>query len=151
MALALGPRQGEALGLLWDAVDLDTGILRVRRPLRLQAGRGLVLVEPESRAGRRTIKRPTHSVLLSGSMGFDRQSNGCPQRTSGRTAGVRDARLHDARHTAATLLLQQGVPARVVTDILGHSQIGLTPGTFSHGVPERAQEAADRMGNALWG
>lgn len=66
-------------------------------------------------------------------------------------AGVRDARLHDARHTAATLLLQQGVPARVAMQVLGHSQIGLTLGTYSHVVPELAQEAADRMGQALWG
>jgi integrase len=41
-------------------------------------------------------------------------------------AGVRDPRLHDARHTAATLLLTQGVPARVAMQILGHSQIRLT-------------------------
>ena len=59
--------------------------------------------------------------------------------------------MHDARHTAATLLLQQGVPARVVMDILDHSQIGLTLGTYSHVVPELALEAADRRGRALWG
>jgi integrase len=68
-----------------------------------------------------------------------------------KAAGVRDARLHDARHTAATLLLQQGVPARVAMQVLGHSQITLTLGTYSHVVPELAEEAAERMGNALWG
>jgi integrase len=68
-----------------------------------------------------------------------------------RTAGVRDARLHDARHTAATLLLQQGGPARVAMQILGHSQISLTLGTYTHVVPELATEAAGRMGAALWG
>ncbi len=68
-----------------------------------------------------------------------------------RSAGVRDARLHDARHTAATLLLQQGVPARVAMQVLGHSQITLTLGTYSHVVPEMAEEAAERMGDALWG
>ncbi len=66
-------------------------------------------------------------------------------------AGVRDARLHDARHTAATLLLQQGVPARVAMQVLDHSQISLTLGTYSHVVPELADEAAERMGAALWG
>jgi site-specific recombinase XerD len=44
-------------------------------------------------------------------------------------ANVPQARLHDARHTAATLLLQQGVPARVAMEMLGHSQISLTVGT----------------------
>jgi integrase len=65
-------------------------------------------------------------------------------------AEVRDARLHDARHTAATLLLQQGVAARVAMQVLGHSQITLTLGTCSHVVPELAKDAADRMGRALW-
>ena len=66
-------------------------------------------------------------------------------------AGVRRACLHDARHTAATLLLIQGVPARVVMQILGHSQITLTLGTYSHVVPELAHDAARRMNDALWG
>ena len=68
-----------------------------------------------------------------------------------KTAGVRDARLHDARHTAATLLLQQGIPVRVVMQVLGHSQISMTT-QYQHVVPELAQEeAAERMGEALWG
>ncbi|WP_448620385.1 tyrosine-type recombinase/integrase [Geodermatophilus sp. URMC 65] len=67
-----------------------------------------------------------------------------------KAAEVRDARVHDARHTAATLLLQQGVPARVVMEVLGHSQISLTLGTYSHVVPELAEEAAQRMGDAPW-
>ena len=66
-------------------------------------------------------------------------------------AGVRDERVHDARHTAATRLLQQGVPARVAMQVLGHSPISLSFGTYSHVVPELADEAAERMGTALWG
>lgn len=66
------------------------------------------------------------------------------------SADVRTARLHDARHTAATLLLTQGVPARVVMQILGHSQITLTLGTYSHVLPELAYDAAARMADALW-
>jgi integrase len=66
-------------------------------------------------------------------------------------AGVRQARLHDARHTAATLLLQQGVPPRVAMQILDQSQISLTLGTYSHVVPELATDAAEKMGAALWG
>lgn len=200
VALALGLRQGEALGLLWDAVDLDGGTLTVRRALQRRAyrhgcggtcgkqraadcpkrsGGGLVLVEPKSRAGRRTVKLPdqlrdalrVHRVrqaeqrLAAANVWEDGgfvfcQPNGRPidARRDWRdwkemlqAAGVRDARLHDARHTAATLLLAQRVPARVVMEILGHSQISLTLGTYSHVVPELAQDAADRMGEALWG
>jgi integrase len=43
-----------------------------------------------------------------------------------------------------------GVPARVVMQILGHSQIGLTLGTYSHVVPELANDAADKMAQAYW-
>jgi len=47
-------------------------------------------------------------------------------------------------------MLVQGVPARVVMETLGHTQISLTLGTYSHVVPELREEAADRMAAALW-
>jgi site-specific recombinase XerD len=47
-------------------------------------------------------------------------------------------------------MLTMGVPARVVMDTLGHSQISLTLGTYSHVAPELAAEAADLVGEALW-
>lgn len=48
------------------------------------------------------------------------------------------------------LLQLLGIPARVAMQVLGHSQITLTLGTYSHVVPELAKEAADRMAAALW-
>ncbi len=63
---------------------------------------------------------------------------------------MRDARLHDARHTAASLLLLLKVPARVVMDILGHSSYQLTMNTYSHVAPELNSEAAQLMAGALW-
>lgn len=179
VALALGLRQGEALGLPWDALDLDAGTLTVRQALQRQPGVGLVIVPPKSRAGRRTVALPeqlrdalrAHRTaqlaerIAAGPAWQDHglvfaQVNGRPidPRADHRAwrcllaaAGVRSARLHDARHTAATLLLQQGVHARVVMEILGHSQITLTLGTYSHVVPELSVDAARRMGDALWG
>ena len=53
------------------------------------------------------------------------------------------------RHTAASLLVAQGVPPRVVMEILGHSQIALTMNTYSHVAPEVSREAADRMAETL--
>jgi len=134
--------------------------------------------EPKSPAGRRTVVLPQplvtalrrHRVaqheerLAAGSIWTDNgfvftTSRGTPidPRADHRSwqallsrSGVRPARLHDARHTAATLLLSQGVPARVAMQILGHSQISLTLGTYSHVVPELAHEAAERMAGVLW-
>ena len=65
-------------------------------------------------------------------------------------AGVRDIRLHDGRHTAATLLLSEGVHPRVVMEVLGHAQMRTTTDTYSHVMPALGRDAADRMGRALW-
>ncbi|GGR78469.1 site-specific integrase [Micromonospora fulviviridis] len=185
VALALGLRQGEALGLAWEYVDLEAQRIRVRWQLQRLAGKGLVFVEPKSDRGRRTIVLPDQ---LAEALKEHRQaqqqereyagelweSHGPPDTEPGlvfaqrngrpidprqdwgewktllRSAGVRDARLHDARHTAASLLLAQGVPARVVMELLGHSQISLTLGTYSHVAPELSRAAAEGIGRALW-
>jgi len=64
-------------------------------------------------------------------------------------AGVRDVRVHDARHTAATLLLAKGVDRRVVMDIMGWSSERML-GRYQHVVDEMRHEAAARIGEALW-
>ncbi len=196
VGLALGLRQGEALGLCWDAVDLERGTLTVRRALQRHVMRhgcagdcgrrpgrcpqrvgGLVLVEPKSRAGRRSVALPAPLVvalrthrsaqvqarLLAGSLW---QENGLvfcsptgapidPRRDWAawkqllQDAGVRDVRLHDARHTAATLLLVQGVAPRTVMDVMGWSEQRMLS-RYQHVVDELRRDAADLMGAALW-
>ncbi|MGA1996873.1 MAG: site-specific integrase, partial [Bryobacteraceae bacterium] len=64
-------------------------------------------------------------------------------------AKLRHVRIHDLRHTAATLLLVQGVHPRVVMELLGHSQIAVTMNIYSHVVPALRKEAADQMDAAL--
>jgi integrase len=66
-------------------------------------------------------------------------------------SGLPHQRFHDLRHGCATLLLAQGVSARVVMETLGHSQISLTLGTYSHVVPALQQEAARRLDEVLTG
>lgn len=202
VALALGLRQGEALGLRWIDIDFEAGTLAVRQALQRQKVRhgcgahpadavcgqparqcpkrigGSVITEPKSRAGRRTIALPKplleklkthrteqlqvrlaageywhdHGLVFVDEIGrpIDPRRDWANWKQLLRDAGLRDARLHDARHTAATLLLQQGVLPRVVMEILGHSQIGLTQNTYQHVVPEIAREAADKIAKALW-
>ncbi len=60
-------------------------------------------------------------------------------------------RFHDLRHTCASLLLAQKVPARVVMEILGHSQVTLTLNTYSHVLPTMEREAADLMDSVMSG
>jgi site-specific recombinase XerD len=65
-------------------------------------------------------------------------------------AGVRSVRVHDGRHTAATLLIEQGVHIRTVQEILGHSRITVTE-KYTHVASPMVQDAAKRLGSALWG
>lgn len=178
VALALGLRQSEALALQWKDIDLDRGTLSVRRGLHRVPGEGLVFTEPKTDRSRRTIAVPApliealrkHRVaqkgerLLAGTEWEDwdlvfTQPNGRPLDKHSdyeawikllNRAGVRHIRLHDGRHTAATLLLSAGVHPRVVMELLGHSQMRTTTDIYSHVMPALAQEAADRMAKTLW-
>ncbi|MEV5413604.1 tyrosine-type recombinase/integrase [Thermopolyspora sp. NPDC052614] len=60
------------------------------------------------------------------------------------------ARLHDARHTAGSLLVEQGVHIRVVQEILGHARVTTTQ-RYTHVASAQVQDASERMGSALWG
>jgi integrase len=60
-------------------------------------------------------------------------------------AGLPNLRFHDLRHTAATLMLQQGVHPKVVQERLGHSQISLTLDTYSHVLPSMQEDAAQKL------
>lgn len=178
VALALGLRQSEALAVQWADVDLERGTLSVRRGLHRVPGEGLVFTEPKTDRSRRTIAVPAplidalrkHRVaqneerLVAGTEWDDwdlvfTQPNGRPLDKHSdyeawirllNRAGVRHIRLHDGRHTAATLLLTAGVHPRVVMELLGHSQMRTTTDIYSHVMPALAQEAADRMAKTLW-
>ncbi|TYB37693.1 site-specific integrase [Micromonospora sp. AP08] len=178
IGIALGLRQGEVLGLRWDDIDLAAGTLRVRGQLQRDPETGgLVFVETKTARSRRTLPLPP-TVLTALLRHQQRQaaerfdadnwadpglvfatSVGTPihPRNDYRSfrkiiqrAGLRQVRLHDLRHTAASVLLAQGVPARVVMEILGHSQISVTLNIYAHVAPEIAREAASRLEGALW-
>src|SRR3954469_9513190 len=176
VALALGLRQSETLALQWKDIDLLANTLTVRRSIHRVRG-GLIYEEPKTRRSQRTLALPLPLVaalhqhktvqlgerMLAGSEWHDEdlvfaQSNGRPIDKKSdyddwtrllQTAGVRHVRLHDGRHTAATLLLTENVHPRVVMELLGHSQMRTTMDIYSHVMPALAREAADRMGAVL--
>lgn len=177
-ALAVGLRQGEALGLTWKDINFGSGTVTIRHQLQRIDGE-YQLVEPKSRSGRRQIAVPTTVLdalralkvqqleerLAAGSEWrgnpFDlvfTSRTGWPldgvnvTRTFQRrlaAAGLSRLRFHDLRHGAASLLLAEGVHPRVVMEVLGHSQISLTLGTYSHVIPQLTRNAADRMDAVL--
>ncbi|WP_211264376.1 tyrosine-type recombinase/integrase [Streptosporangium amethystogenes] len=65
-------------------------------------------------------------------------------------AGVRDVRVHDARHTAATPLIEQGVNIRVVQEVLGHTRVTTTE-RYAHVSTPLMRDAGERLASALWG
>ena len=171
VALSLGLRQGEALGLRWEDVDLERGVLRVR--VALQRIDGVPqLVEPKTPRSHRTIALPrplaahlrAHrtrqiterlacprwqdwDLVFPSSVGTPLSPQNLTKRYKAllRDAGLPAMRFHDLRHSCASLLLAQGVPARVVMETLGHSQIGLTLNTYAHVMPELQRQAAEAM------
>jgi integrase len=66
-------------------------------------------------------------------------------------AGVPVIRFHDLRHTWATLALQAGVHPKVVQEVLGHSNIAITLGTYSHAIPSMQEQAADTVAALVFG
>lgn len=220
VAMAIGLRIGEALGLRWRDVDFDAGTLGVRQALersggdsaarqslarerrellkrwattpkrsaeRREAGQHLValrarwrevrttlrFVEPKSTRSRRTIRMPqvVITALKAHRKGQleERLAAGAAWEDSGLvftspigtpldprnvsrefkamliTADVPAVRFHDLRHTAATLLLAQGVDPRTIMETLGHSQISLTLNTYSHVLPTLQADAAAKL------
>jgi integrase len=176
LLLAIGLRRGEVLGVRWGDVDLDGGVLRVRQTLQRAGGR-LQFVPPKSERSRRSVPLPLMAVsalrehrvrmarefltrgrhLADGDLVFV-TVKGTPVEPCNlnrffvallQAAKLRHIRLHDLRHTCATLLLAQGVPARVVMEMLGHSAIAVTMNTYAHVMPSLLRDAADHMDEVL--
>lgn len=174
VALSLGLRMGEILGLRWEDVDLDARTLTVRKQLQRLDGKPQ-LVDLKTRQSRRTLalpaglagalrehrKRQLEARLLAGERwrGEDwglvfTSTIGTPLDPRNLTdrykallarAGLPALRFHDLRHSCASLLIAQGIPAKIVMETLGHSQISLTLNTYAHVFPEVQRQAAEAM------
>jgi integrase len=172
--IGCGLRLGEALGMTWPDVDLKRGTVTVRQQLCEVSGK-LWLQEPKTDRARRTVDTPgfvmdalhrhQEQMKHEGHLVNDRllvfvDTEGHPLRRSNlrrrsflallSRAGLPRIRIHDLRHTAATLHLVQGTHPSVVQHMLGHARISITLDIYSHVLPRLGEEAARRM-NALLG
>ncbi len=177
LAITTGLRQGECLGLTWDCVDLDGGTVRVVRALARYDG-AYHLDEPKTERSRRTLTLPKAAVvalrahrarqneerLRMGQHWQDKwglvftTTSGAPLMGTYCTHELHsflvdhslpEVRFHDLRHSAASLLLAQGVPLRSIMEQLGHTSIGLTANLYTHLAPAMLHENANRMDAAL--
>ena len=163
LAIHTGLRRSELCGLLWSNVDLEAKTLTVIRTMVSLTGDPAHISEPKSRASRRVVSfgdetavllqerwdalEKTESVL---------QTQVCARRDSTRmlpdflskgyksiaeSCGITDVRLHDLRHTHASILLCSGVPIHVVQARMGHESIQTTVDTYGHLLPASDAEA----------
>jgi len=173
-----GLRRGELLGLTWSALDLEEGSLRVVKTI-VNVGWRIVPSEPKTQKGRRSIALDGATVAVlkehrtrqleerlawteayeDHDLVFCRE-NGTPLNPEtftltfkrlAATAELPPIRLHDLRHSYATAALAAGVPVKVVSDRLGHANVGITSDLYMHVPDEMDRAAAERVADAILG
>lgn len=168
LALVTGMRKGELLGLRWQDVHWEKKELQVVQNLTLIRG-SIHISTPKTRASKRTIaladdvlevlrqhqqeqERELHSLKvrhevepvfasLEGSY-LDPNNMTRTYRSLLEKSGVTRIRFHDLRHTAASLLIRQGVPAKLVSDRLGHTDVAFTLKVYTHLYDDQKHDAA---------
>ncbi|WP_369227142.1 tyrosine-type recombinase/integrase [Streptomyces sp. R39] len=173
--IGTGMRKGEALGLHWDDVHLDHGVLYVRCTLSAIDNNHLVITTPKTRSSRgwgaisprvatalrhqarsapRTRGDPNHPFT---GLVFCRP-DGSPLgphlvldrvRRLSEEAGVPRVTVHDLRHLAATITITAGVPLTVVSKTLRHSTLSTTANLYSHLTQQAARQAVDTIDHTL--
>ncbi|WP_329562230.1 tyrosine-type recombinase/integrase [Kitasatospora sp. NBC_01266] len=177
LALRTGLRKGELLGLRWEDLDLTGGTASIRRTLQRTNSAGLTALPTKTHSSERRIALPTeclHSLEQHRErQAHERGAAGAAWKASGyvftrpdgspiegatltrhfnallRRATLRRIRFHDLRHSAATLLLEQGVELVVIKELLGHAHIGVTATVYAHVRLRLQRDAIDLLSNAL--
>jgi integrase len=176
LLLVTGMRRGEAVGLQWADVDLDGGWLMIRRQV-VDTGLGLVVGEPKPRRGERPVALDLGTVSLlaehrdrqaaeraiwaecyeDGGYVFTREDGRVlrPEWVTRRFQALARQhelpvlRLHDLRHTNASIAFGLGLPMKTISDRLGHSTTTFTQDAYTHLLPVTGREAADAIGAAF--
>ena len=178
MLLTRGLRRGEVAGLRWDDVDLDAATVRINRTRVVVDGKA-VESSPKTASGRRSVPLDgllvallrAHKVrqaqeklaagtaygtggwLFSDELGspYHPESLSTWFETKVKAIELPRIRLHDTRHTSASLMLATGVPVKVVSEMLGHSSPTITLGIYAHVMPGMAEEAGAALSASLLG
>lgn len=175
LLVAGGLRIGEALGARWADLDLERGVLAVRQSVARLSGRWVFSAPKSGKA--RSVALPTfvvealkqhrlrqveerlqapawedHDLIFPNGVGRPMERQNLLRRSYWPLldrAKLPRVRLHDLRHTAATLLLSQGTHPKVVQERLGHSTIAITMDTYSHVMPQMQAAAAKQLDSLL--
>jgi len=178
LAIFTGMRRGELLALNWANLDLEEQKIHVRQTVSMLKGGNLIFKEPKTKKSKRPIDiNDTITTILEqrklqqkkDKLNFaDRYNNqhnlvfvkqdGSPYlpdyaskqfKKLARKLDLNHYRLHDLRHTHATLMLKAEVHPKIVQERLGHSSISQTLDTYSHVIPSMQKEAVQKLDNIL--
>ena len=153
-----GMRVGELLALTYNDIDLDSKIIHINKTVSFKGGNAIV-TSPKTEKSIRGISIPallvndlmkymekiysysdidrvfpyTKSIL------YNALNAGCEK------SGVQRIRIHDIRHSHASLLIDMGVSPLLISERLGHEKVETTLNTYSHLYPNRAEEVAEKL------
>ncbi len=178
LMLATGVRPGEAFGLPWSNVDLEAGQVTIKQTLVRQKGGNEIGPGKIGRRGWRTVQIPEpvvealivhrdrqdkerveaddaweeHGLVFSTPIGTlldpDNHRKAFARLTE--KAGIGRWHPHELRHPATSIMLAQGVPIEVVSNVLGHTSIRITADVYGHLLDEQKAQTANAMESALW-
>ncbi|MGI8976319.1 MAG: tyrosine-type recombinase/integrase [Thermomicrobiales bacterium] len=180
LLLLEGMRRGEALGLRWQDINWNRGTAHISQSVRAGIAKGEAIIQSRTKtsAGTRTVRLTSRTLAvlkehrkqwlerkLAAETWADHDliictGKGTPVNPGNvrkhfdavvRRAGLRRITPHGLRHTHATMLLKQGVPAKIVSERLGHASIGITLDTYSHVLPDMQDTAAAAMDTIMNG
>jgi integrase len=173
VAVNTGMRRGELLGLSWEHVDFNKETIQVKQNLVRAKEEGMILKSPKNRSSKRIIKIESddikvliklkkiqnenklffgpdynnkHNLVFAKANGERLYPNTATKRFSNlvKKLNFENVRLHDLRHSHATLMLQAGVHPKVVQERLGHATITTTLNTYSHVIPTLQEESVKK-------
>ncbi len=167
LELCTGLRKGELVALRWEDLDPEKRTLRIDKQGVSVPGGGVKVTRPKTETSIRTLsvsqevvrlleqeheKHPENPYMfpspVTGGMYYPDTINSLHEKIL-KGAGLPHVRLHDMRHTAATLMLQNGVDVRTLSAMLGHYDAGFTLRTYTHTTTKQQEEAADMMGSLV--
>ena len=177
LAVGLGLRRGEALGLRWQDIDFESNSIAIIQTLLMTKG-GIIFHDPKTETSKRVLIAPStimeelkkhkerqeEVIKIMGKAYQDNDLVSCyddghpfnPSTYSGLFGDILkrnklpQIRFHDLRHTNATIMLKHNISAKVASERLGHSTIGITLDLYSHVLKEMQVEAANKIEKAIF-